>query len=130
VAPGLRWRKHLAASRPVWRKNPARMAAWALLTVIGWLVSRIIQRQVRRSLHPHDQQIPGNKGPPAMPTAAVVVALCAQIALGQFWRDEQEGGQIAGVQPHPRLLCDALGVGHAWYEAPSGHTIDQCSQSP
>jgi hypothetical protein len=38
--------------------------------------------------------------------------------------------QIAGVQPHHLLICDALGLDHAWYEAPSAHKIDQFSQSP
>ena len=38
--------------------------------------------------------------------------------------------QIYGVQPHHLLICDALGLDHAWYEAPSAHKIDQFSQSP
>jgi len=130
VEPGCRWSKHPAASSPVWLKPPERIAAWARLTVIGLLVSRILQRQVRLSLRTHAQQIPGNKGATAMPTAAVVLALLAQIALGQFWIGEQEGVQIAGVQPHHLLICDARGVDHAWYAAPSVHKIDQVSQSP
>ena len=43
----------------------------------------IIQRQVRLYLRAHDQQIPGNKGLTATPTAAVVLALFAQVALIQ-----------------------------------------------
>jgi hypothetical protein len=54
-----------------------------MLTVLGLLVYRVIQRQVRLSLRTHDQQIPGNKGLTAMPTAAVVVALVSQGALVQ-----------------------------------------------
>ena len=38
VAPGCRWSKHPAALSPVWREQPARMAALAMLTVGGWLV--------------------------------------------------------------------------------------------
>jgi hypothetical protein len=38
--------------------------------------------------------------------------------------------QIAGVQAHHLLVCDALGVDPSWYEAPSVHKIDQFSQSP
>jgi hypothetical protein len=38
VEPGLRWIKHPAASSPVWLETPERMAALALLTVVGWLV--------------------------------------------------------------------------------------------
>jgi hypothetical protein len=37
----------------------------------------VIQRQVRLSLRTHDQQLPGNKGLTAVPTATVVLALFA-----------------------------------------------------
>ena len=79
--PGCRWMKNPAAISPVWREQPARMAALALRTVVGLLVYSIIQRQVRLYLHTHDQQIPGNKGMTATPTAAVVLALFAHVAL-------------------------------------------------
>jgi hypothetical protein len=72
VASGLRGSKTPAASAPVWLEKPDRMAAWAMRTGIGWLVSSIMPRQVRRYLPPHDQQGPGNKGATATPTAAVV----------------------------------------------------------
>jgi len=32
---------------------------------------------------------------------------------------------IYGVQPQHLLICDALGLDCAWYEAPSVHKIDQ-----
>jgi hypothetical protein len=54
-----------------------------MLTVLGLLVSSVIQRQVRLSLRTHDQQIPDNTGLTATPTAAVVVALFTQGALVQ-----------------------------------------------
>ena len=54
-----------------------------MLTVLGFLVSSILQRQVRLSLCLHDQQLPGNTGMTATPTAAVVLALFAQVALLQ-----------------------------------------------
>ena len=54
-----------------------------MLTVMGLLVSSVIQRQVRLSLRTHDQQMPGHKGTTAIPTAAVVLALFAQVALVQ-----------------------------------------------
>ena len=101
-----------------------------MLTVLGLLVYRVSQSQVRLSLYPHTQQLPGNKGMTAKPTAAVVLALFSQVALVQLWREEHEVVQIAGVQPHHLLICDALGVDHAWYVAPSAHKIDQFSQSP
>jgi hypothetical protein len=52
-----------------------------MLTVVGLLVYSIIQRQVRLYLCIHAQQVPGNKGATAPPTAAVVLALFAQVAL-------------------------------------------------
>ncbi len=38
VAPGFRWIKHPAAIAPVWLEEPERIAALAMLTVIGLLV--------------------------------------------------------------------------------------------
>ena len=54
-----------------------------MLTVLGLLVTSVIQRQVRLSLRLHDQQLPGNKGMTATPTAAVVFALFAQVSMLQ-----------------------------------------------
>jgi hypothetical protein len=81
VEPGFRWIKHPAAIAPVWLEQPERIAALAMLTVLGLLVYSIIQRQVRLSLRTHAQQLPGNKGLTATPTAAVVLALFTQVAL-------------------------------------------------
>jgi transposase len=74
VEPGFRWIKNPAAISPVWLEKPERIAALAMLTVVGLLVYSIIQRQVRLYLRAHDQQLPGNKGMTATPTAAVVLA--------------------------------------------------------
>jgi hypothetical protein len=114
----------------VWLEKPERIAALAMLTVVGLLVYSTIQRQVRLYLHTHDQQVPGNKGTTATPTAAVVLALFAQVALVQFWISDHEVAQAYGLQPYHLLICDALGLDHAWYEAPSAHKIDQFSQTP
>jgi hypothetical protein len=130
VEAGLRWMKNPAAIAPVWLEKPERMAALALLTVIGLLVYSVIQRPVRLSLHTHEQQRPGNKGMTAIPTAAGVLALFRQVALVQLWIDKHEVVPIAGGQPHHLLICDALGLDHSWYEASSAHNIDQFSQSP
>jgi transposase len=130
VEPGFRWIKHPAAISPVWLEKPERIAALAMLTVVSLLVYSIIQRQVRMYLHTHDQQIPGNKGMTATPTAAIVLALFAHVALIRLGVDDQQVEQIYGVQPHHLLLCDALGLDHAWYEAPLAHKIDQSSQTP
>ena len=71
VEPGFRWIKNPAAISPVWLEKPERIAALAMLTVVGLLVYGIIQRQVRLYLRTHDQQVPGNKGATATHTAAV-----------------------------------------------------------
>ncbi len=130
VESGFRWIKNPAAIAPVWLEKPERIAALAMLTVVGLLVYSIIQRQVRLSLQTHDQQVPGNKGATATPTAAVVVALFAQIALVQLWIDEQEVAQLSGVQPHHLLVCDALGLDSSWYAVPSGQKNIRDIQTP
>jgi transposase len=130
VEPGFRWIKHPAAISPVWLEKPERIAALAMLTVVGLLVYSLMQRQVRLYLRVQDQQVPGNKGATATPTAAVVLALFAQVASVQFWIGQHEVVQITGIQPHHLRVCDALGLDHAWYEVPSAHKIDQFSQSP
>jgi len=130
VEPGFRWIKNPAAISPVWLEKPERIAALAMLTVIGLLVYSIIQRQVRLYLRTHEQQLPGNKGTTATPTAAVVLALFAHVALVQLWLSDHEVAQVYGLQPHHLLICDALGLDYAWYKAPSAHKIDQFSQSP
>ena len=81
-----------------------------MLTVLGLLVYSVIQRQVRLYLLTHDQQLPGNKGMTAIPTAAVVLALFAQVALVQVLIGPQEVEQVYGIQPHHLLVCHALGL--------------------
>ena len=130
VEPGFRWIKHPAAISPVWLEKPERIAALAMLTVVGLLVYSIIQRQVRLYLRTHDQQLPGNKGETATPTAAVVLALFAQVALVQSWIDDQEVAQVYGIQPYHRLICDALGLDSSWYEVPSAYKNCRFSQTP
>ena len=130
MEPGFRWIKNPAAISPVWLEKPERIASLAMLTVIGLLVYSIMQRQVRLYLHTHDQQIPGNKGPTATPTAAVVLALFAQVALVQFWIGEHEVAQVYGLQPHHLLIWEALGLDSSWYEAPSTQKNGRNIQTP
>jgi len=130
VEPGFRWMKNPAAIAPVWLEKPERIAALAMLTVLGLLVYSVIQRQVRLYLHTHDQQLPGNKGLTATPTAAVVLTLFAQVAFIQLVIDDQEVGQIYGVQPPHLLLCDALGLDRSWYTAPSAQKSARDIQTP
>jgi transposase len=130
VEPGFRWIKNPAAIAPVWLEKPERIAALAMLTVVGLLVYSVIQRQVRLALRTQDLQLPGNKGMTAILTAAVVLALFAQVACVQLWIGKHEVAPVAGIQPHHLLVCDALGLDRSWYEVPSAHKIDQFSQSP
>jgi transposase len=130
VEPGFRWIKNPAAIAPVWLEKPGRIAALAMLTVLGLLVYSVIQRQVRLYLRTHDQQLPGNKGLTASPTAAVVLALFAQVALVQLWIDGQEVTQLSGVQPYHLLVCDALGLDSSWYEASLAQKNGRDIQTP
>jgi len=130
VEPGLRWLKNPAAIAPVWLEKPERIAALAMLTVLGLLVYSVIQRQVRLYLRMHDQQIPGNKGLTATPTAAVVLALFAQVVLVRLWIDEQEVVQLSGVQLHHRLVCDALDLDASWYAMPLVEKSGRDIQAP
>jgi hypothetical protein len=116
VEPGCRWIKHPAAICPVWLEKPARMAALARLTVMGLLVYAGIQRPVRLDLRAHDQQIPGNKGLTATPTAAVVFALFTPVRLVQFAMDQLISFQVYGVQAYHLLVCHAGGIDQVWYQ--------------
>jgi hypothetical protein len=116
VAPGLRWCKKPAASSPVWLEKPERIAALAMLTVVGLLVYAVIQRQVRLYLRGHDQRVPGNRGPTAPPTAAVVFALLAPVRLVHFVLDNRTSLQGPGGQDHQLIICEAVGIDPAWYQ--------------
>jgi transposase len=124
VEPGFRWIKNPAAISPVWLEKPERIAALAMLTVVGLLVYAVIQRQVRLSLRDHHQQIPGNKGPTATPTAAVVFALFASVMLVQLVVENTTSLQGHGVQAHHLIVCEAVGIDPAWYH---GVATDQNS---
>jgi hypothetical protein len=120
--PGFRWIKNPAAISPVWLEKPERIAALAMLTVVGWLVDAVIQRQVRLPLHDHHQQGPGHKGLTAMPTAAVVFALCAPVMLGRCAMDMVTSLQVHGVQDHHRIVCESVGIDPAWNQGgATGH---------
>ena len=116
VEPGCRWIKNPAASSPVWLEQPARIAAFAMLTVVGLLVYAFIQRPVRLSLRAHDKQVPGNKGPTATPTAAGVFALFAPVMLVQLAVDQTLRFQVHGVQAHHLSVCEAVGIDSVWYQ--------------
>ena len=115
VEPGFRWIKNPAAISPVWLEKPERIAALAMLTVVGLLVYGLIQRQVRQYLQQHQQSMPGNKGETETPTAAVVLASFAQVTLVHVALGGIEIQQVHAWQPHHRLICQALEIDDFWY---------------
>ena len=116
VEPGFRWIKNPAALSPVWLEKPERIAALAMLTVVGVLVYAVIQRQVRLYLCEHARHIPGNKGLTATPTAAVVFALFTPVMLVYSTVDNSPSRQVYGVQDDHLLICEAVGIDPAWYQ--------------
>ena len=58
----------------------------------------VIQRQIRLYLGTHEQQLPGNKGETATPTAAVVLVLFAPVAMVHIQRDTTEIYQTTGYR--------------------------------
>ena len=119
VEPSFRWIKNPAAITPMWLEKPERIAALAMLTVVGLLVYALIQRQVRLYLHEQHQTLPGNKGVTATPTAAVILALFTPVMLVQLKIDQMTVPHVYGLQPHHLMICDALGIDRAWYERPN-----------
>ena len=90
----------------------------------------MLPRQVRLYLRTHAQQRPGTNGLTATPTAAVVLALFAPVARVQLGIEDPEGAQFSGVQPYPRLVCDALGLDTSWYAVPSAPKHSRGIQTP
>jgi transposase len=130
VEPGFRWIKNPAAISPVWLEKPERIAALAMLTVVGLLVYAVIQRQVRLYLRDHERHIPGNKGPTATPTAAVVFALFRPVTLVHFAVDNAPILEVHGIQEHHRIVCEAVGIDHAWYQGVTAEQNSRLSATP
>jgi transposase len=130
VEPGFRWIKNPAAISPVWLEKPERIAALAMLTVVGLLVYAVIQRQVRLYLRDHERHIPGNKGPTATPTAAVVFALFRPVTLVHFAVDNAPILEVHGIQEDHRIVCEAVGIDHAWYQGVTAEQNSRLSATP
>jgi transposase len=116
VAPGLRWIKNPAAISPVWLEKPERIAALVMLTVVGLLVSAVIQGQVRLYLRDHHQPVPGNQGATATPTAAAVFALFTAVMWVQLVVENTTSLQGHGIQDYHLIICQAVGIDPAWYQ--------------
>lgn len=119
VEPGFRWIKNPAAITPVWLEKSSRIAALAMLTVVGLLVYSLIQRQVRQYLQQHQQMIPGNKGDTAVPTAAVVFESFASVTHVHLDLDGVAISQVHGWQAHHQLICQALELDDLYYDRPA-----------
>src|SRR5262245_24807359 len=130
VEPGFRWIKHPAAISPVWLEKPERIAALAILTVVGVLVYAVIQRQVRLSLRDHHQQIPGNKGLTALPTAAVVFDLFTPVTLVHYTVDHGPILHVHGIREDHLILCEAVGIDHTWYQGAAAGQNSLLSATP
>jgi hypothetical protein len=65
----------------------------------------------------------------ATPTAAVVLALLAHVALIQLGIADQQVEQMYGVPPHHLLLYEALGLDSSWYAMPSAQKTERGSRS-
>jgi transposase len=130
VEPGFRWIKNPAAISPVWLEKPARIAALAMLTVVGLLVYAVIQRQVRLYLQEHDRHLPGNKGPTATPTAAVGVALFTPVTLVHFAVDNVPVLHVHGIREDHLIVCEAMGIDHAWYQGAAAGQNSLLSTTP
>jgi transposase len=130
VEPGFRWIKNPAAISPVWLEKPERIAALAMLTVVGLLVYAVIQRQVRLYLREHDRHIPGNKGLTATPTAAVVFALFTPVTLVHFAVDNAPSLHVHGIGEDHRIICEAVGIDQAWYQGAAAGQNSLLSTTP
>jgi hypothetical protein len=117
VEPDFRWIKNPAAVSPMWLEKPERIVALAMLRVLGLLMYTGLQWQVRLYPCTHGQQLPGNKGETATPTAAVVLSLFAPVAVVQLRLGNAEMRQVYGLNDYHLMVCDALGLDHTWYEA-------------
>jgi transposase len=130
VEPGFRWIKNPAAISPVWLEKPERIAALAMLTVVGLLVYAVIQRQVRLYLREHHQHIPGNKGPTALPTATVVFDLFRPVTLVHFAVDNVPILHVHGIREDHLIICEAVGIDRAWYQGAAAGQNSLLSATP
>src|SRR5688572_8585225 len=110
VERGFRWIKNPAVIHPVWLEKRERIAALAMLTVVGLLVYGLIQRQVRQYLQEHEETMPGNKGETESPTATVVFESFTTLCRVELNVDGVNVDQFHGWQAHHGRIFQALGL--------------------
>ena len=94
----------------MWLEKRERIAALAMLTVVGLLVYGLIQRQVRQYLQTHQATIPGNKGDTAIPSATVILESFRTVTRLELNVDGETLYQLHGWKAHHELICEALGL--------------------
>ena len=94
----------------MWLEKRERIAALAMLTVVGLLVYGLIQRQVRQYLQEHEATIPGNKGETHVPTATVIFESFATLSRVELNVDGVTLYQFHGWQVHHERVFQALGL--------------------
>jgi transposase len=119
VEKGLRWIKNPAALNPVGLEKRQRIAALAMLTVVGLLVYGLIQRQVRQYLQEHEATIRGNQGETGLPTATVVFESFASVMRVELNLEGTTISETHGWQAHHELICQALELDDFIYESPT-----------
>ena len=119
VERGFRWIKNPAAISPGWLEKRQRIAALAMLTVMGLLVYGLIQRQVRQYLQEHEATIPGNKGETDIPTATMVFESFATVMRVGLNLEGTTISELHGWQAHHELICQALELDALIYESPT-----------
>jgi transposase len=110
VERGFRWIKNPAAIHPVWLEKRERIAALAMLTVVGLLIYGLIQRQVRQYLLEHHETIPGNKGETDSPTATVVFESFTTVTRVELRMGTVRADQFHGWQAYHERVFRALGL--------------------
>jgi transposase len=110
VERGFRWLNNPAAIHPVWLEKRERIAALAMLRVVGLLVYGLIQRQVRQYLLEHHEKIPANKGETDSPTATVVFEAFATLTRVELSMGSVREEQFHGWRAHHERVFRALGL--------------------
>jgi transposase len=92
---------------PVFLKTPKRLAGLTLVYIIALTVHALIQRETRARLARERTTIPGNKGPTATPTTAVVFRLMAGLST---IRSGSSRVSVVGMTTEQAKLLRLLGT--------------------
>jgi hypothetical protein len=65
-----------------------------------------------------------------MPTAAVVFALFTPVTLVHIAVDNAPFRQVHGIQDDHQIVCEAVGIDHAWYQGAAAGQNSPLSTTP